>query len=96
MSKIQNIFVVTGKIGLIGVLFFASFGVTVGAYVLSATIFPGFHFIVYILPAFPIMWCANRFLLSPVQYRLGIKTMQYDPWYEQHIQRKKGLTKESS
>jgi hypothetical protein len=28
------------------------------------------------------MMAANRFVLSPIEFHLGMKSLQYDPWYE--------------
>jgi hypothetical protein len=67
------------KLIVIGGAFFIIIG---GPFVLFVRVFPDVHGSVLILFILPWGWFANRFLLSPLEYVLGMKSKQYDPWYE--------------
>ena len=72
----------TLKALFLGLLFFACFALTIPVVVLTSKMFPSAPFILKLLPIIPLMALANRFVLSPVEFHLNIKSMQYDPWYE--------------
>lgn len=67
------------------VIIVAFFGLTLGGIVAVFTLFPQLHFLVWMLLLFPYFWLVNRFVLSPLQYKFGIKFKQYDPWYENRV-----------
>lgn len=67
------------KLGIIGGVFFLVVG---GPLVLFFRWFPGVNPFVGGAAMFIWGWLANRFLLSPLEYSLGLKSKQYDPWYE--------------
>ena len=77
------------KYVLVVFLFAISFAVAVLICALINRVFPDTHFIVYALPLFGVMWCSNRFILSPLQFKLNIRSLQYDPWYENRFRKEK-------
>jgi len=46
------------------------------------SLFTNLPFVVNASPVIPIMVATNRFILSPIEFHLWIKILQYDPWYE--------------
>lgn len=73
------------KFAVLAILFFAGFGLL--AFLLSGLLADQ-SLIVWGLILLPYGWLLNRFVLSPVQYYLDYKTMQYDRWYEDRMMRK--------
>jgi hypothetical protein len=70
------------KVATIGIVFFACFGATLPVVMLMTKVFPQLPFLLQVLPIIPMMLAANRFILSPLEYYLKVKSLQYDPWYE--------------
>jgi len=70
------------KAALVCITFFGCFATTIPAVVLMTRMFPNASFFIHVLPVIPIMVAANRFILSPIEFHLNFKSMQYDPWYE--------------
>lgn len=73
---------------LIAITFIACFGATIPAVMLMIRAFPDAPFLVHVLPFVPMMFAANRFVISPLEYRLDFKSKQYDPWYERRCKKK--------
>ena len=82
MKATSSIGVWLAKVALIALAFFACFAATIPVVTLMIRLFPAAPFLVQVFPVIPIMMAANRFALSPLEYHLNVKSLQYDPWYE--------------
>ena len=91
MMTITKIGLGTLKVLFLGVLFFACFALTLPVVVLTSRLFPSAPLILHGLPIIPLMALANRFVLSPVEFHLKIKSMQYDSWYERWRKKKEAV-----
>lgn len=85
MKYLSAIFSGLWKFAIIAILFFAGFALL--TFLLSKFLADQ-SLIVWGLILLPYGWLLNRFVLSPVQYYLDYKTMQYDRWYENRMTRK--------
>ena len=89
MNQTVTIMSWIAKAAIVCITFFGCFAATIPAVVLMARMFPNASFFIHVLPVIPIMAAANRFIMSPIQFHLNLKSMQYDPWYERR-KRKSG------
>ncbi|NLB54879.1 MAG: hypothetical protein GX811_03785 [Lentisphaerae bacterium] len=76
------------KILLLGMLFLGCFALTIPVVVLTSKMFPAAPPIVHFLPVIPLMVLANRYVISPIEFYLKIKSFQYDSWFERRRDRK--------
>lgn len=74
-----------GKFLLIGAVFFASFALLT---LFLSRFLPAQSLMVWGLVMVPYFWVVNRFVLSPLEYHLDFKSLQYDRWYEKRRARK--------
>ena len=93
MTTVAKIGLYALKVLLLGVLFFACFALTIPVVVLTSKMFPSAPFIVHFLPVIPLMALAIRYVISPVEFHMKIKSMQYDSWYERQRYRKEKSNK---
>jgi fatty acid desaturase len=90
MKLLLRIWTFVWKLAVIVATFFATFGVFVFT---VASQLPGQNLILYGLLLLPYGWLVNRFILSPLEYRLDFRSHQYDAWYENRSKRKAEQTK---
>ena len=69
----------------LAIIIAAFFALTVGGLLLVVRILPDLHPIGWFVVLIPWFWLVNRFVLSPLQFKFGIKFKQYDPWYENRV-----------
>lgn len=74
-----------GKFLLFGAVFFVSFALLT---LLLSRFLPAQSLMVWGLVMLPYFWVVNRFVLSPLEYHLDFKTLQYDRWYEKRRARR--------
>ena len=82
MNRLLKVVVWVVKLTGIGIAFFTCFAITILVVALLGRLCPGWPFFIQVLPIIPMMMAANRFVLSPLEFHLNMKTLQYDSWYE--------------
>jgi hypothetical protein len=81
---------IIAKISLIGIVFVAIFAISTLIISLLVKLYPDVNFwICFFVVFIPVMSLGNKFILSPIEFYLGIKSFQYDSWYERKIKQKK-------
>ena len=87
-NKAMAIFAWIVKLVLLLSAVLLCFAATIPAVALMARLLPDAPVLVHFLVAIPLLVLANRFMISPLEYHLDIKSLQYDPWYENRRRRK--------
>ncbi|MGF1678855.1 MAG: hypothetical protein ACFCUX_06650 [Candidatus Methylacidiphilales bacterium] len=92
MKYFHSIFHFVWKFTVVGIVFFSGFALLT---LFLSRFLPDQSLMVWGFILLPYGWLMNRFILSPLEYHMDFKTMQYDQWYENRMHQK-GQTSSSS